>query len=372
MLKNKTKQPKNQDVQVPKEVVKGDAAALPEKVTNSTLHLHRKQVINKGKKLKYPFYHSRHRVVILSSLIIVVSLVGFFAFNTIRLYKYKPTDGFSYSLTKLIPYPIARVDGVPVKYADYLFELRVTLYSMERSDNIDFDTPRGEQMLGGFERAALNKAENFAYMRHIAKENNIKVTDEDVDNAINEIKLKSLNVKSLDKISDDSVFYRTIKTEYNWPEADLRKSVEDLLYTQKVKSILDTDTASRANSTLDLITTGKNSKKTKDNFAKLAKEFSDDKSSANRGGSVAVVSKGQAGTNDVPKVVVDELFRLDVGAHSGVIKTDDALYIIKNEKTTGDKRNLAYMKFTYKDNLSYIESLRKSNKISEHISVQPN
>lgn len=364
MLKNKIKLPKNQDEQTSQGTGKGDAGVLPEKVTNSTLHLHRKQVISKGKKLKYPFYHSKHKIVILSSIIGLGALVGLFVSSTIYLYKYKPTNDFSYALTKLIPYPIARVDSIPVRYSDYLFELKVTLHSLERSGTIDFNSPQGESMKKNFERTALNKAETFTYMRHVARENGITVTDDDVDKAVDEIKKKSLNVKSLDEEVDESIFYRTIKTEYNWSEDDLRKSIKDLLYVQKVKSILDTNTTERADKALRLLNTDKGS------FEKIAKQQSDDKTSANRNGYVAMVTKDQVDSNDVPKIVINELFKLPAGEHSGIIKTDDALFIIKNNKIIDNKRKLSYIKFTYKDNLNYISYLRQQNKIIEYIKIQ--
>lgn len=352
LLSKKTKQPEK-----------------PVRVTNDTLETHRQAVIKRGRKFKYPFYHSRHKTIIISSVVLVAALIVFLSFSVIRLYKYKPHDDFSYALTKIIPFPVAKVNDTMVDYKDYLFELRLIAYRMAHSSGVDFSTPDGQKMLAVYERDALNRAEITAYARSIAEQKGITVDKEEVDQVLNSIRKKSLSLKAEAKPGEIDTFNRTIKAEYNWTENDLRHSLQDLLYQQKVIALLDTGASSRANEALQKL-----SGKQKQKFTSVAREYSDDKSNASNGGVVGLVShdpnnKANTAVSGIPQQVLDTLFDLKEGEVSGLVQTPSAVYIVKNDRISGDKRQLSYIKVSYQSLDTYIKDLHKQDKVKEYINV---
>ena len=50
-----------------------DRPKNPEQVTSDTVNKHRDEVLNKGRKFKYPFQHSKHRVAITSVAVVAAS-----------------------------------------------------------------------------------------------------------------------------------------------------------------------------------------------------------------------------------------------------------------------------------------------------------
>lgn len=339
------------------------------RVTNDTLDTHRQAVIKRGRKFKYPFYHSRHKTIIISSVVLITALIVFLAFSVTKLYRYRSYDDFSYALTKIIPFPVAKIDGHMVNYDDYLFELRVTTYSMTHNSGVDFSTADGQRMLASYQRDALNRAETATYAKAIAKQKGVTVNDTEVDRALNSIKSKSLNLKSDATANDTATFDRTIKDEYNWTENDLRHSLQNLLYQQKIAAILDT----KANKKVEKIQQALGGKHKK-SFAATAKKYSDDKSNASNGGMVGFVTKNpndKANTSvaGLPQQVLDSLFSLKKAEVSAPIQTPKAVYIVKNNKTKGNKRQLSYIRISYQSLNSYIKDLRKQGKIKEYIRV---
>jgi hypothetical protein len=355
-----------------KRLSRDDQTELPtdSRVTNSTLEHHRQAVISRGKRFKYPFYHSRHRVVIISSIVLLVALILFLAFSITKLYRYRPYDDFSYALTEIIPFPVAKVDDHLVTYRQYLFELRSTTFSMTHDFNVDFSTTDGKKMLSSYQRQALTSAETYAYAKKVAAEKGIVVTPDEVNQTLEIIKKHSLNsASSSNKSVDQSIFDRTIKEKYDWTEGDLRSSITELLYKEKVAAALDTTATSKADSAVKDLSKKKS-------FSDVAKKYSDDDATKNRGGILGMVTQdgslvdgGTSTKTTLPDIVVQTVFSLKQGQTSGIIKAPEALYIVKNLKTDGNKRQLAYIQISYKDLSQYVNDLRSKGKIKEYITL---
>jgi hypothetical protein len=72
------------------------------RITNETLEETRKEVLKSSRKFVYPIQKSKHRVVILSSLIGAAVLVAFVGFSLLSLYRYKSTSTFIYRATLML------------------------------------------------------------------------------------------------------------------------------------------------------------------------------------------------------------------------------------------------------------------------------
>src|SRR5882757_7659075 len=51
------------------------------KITNETIAEHREDVLKGARKYKYPLQHSKHRIIIISTVLLCVAVVGFFAYT---------------------------------------------------------------------------------------------------------------------------------------------------------------------------------------------------------------------------------------------------------------------------------------------------
>jgi hypothetical protein len=93
------------------------------RVTNETVAEVREDVLKSARKVIYPLTHSKHRVLITSTALILVAVLGFLGYMVVALYKQKSTSKLTYKLNQIVPFPIAKVGGSFVSYENYLFEL---------------------------------------------------------------------------------------------------------------------------------------------------------------------------------------------------------------------------------------------------------
>src|ERR1700754_3053254 len=84
-------------------------AGIP-RITNETVAEHREEVLSSARKYIYPLQHSPHRVVIISSALLVLVVVAFFTYCLLALYKIQSSSTFLYRITQVIPFPIAKAD----------------------------------------------------------------------------------------------------------------------------------------------------------------------------------------------------------------------------------------------------------------------
>jgi hypothetical protein len=108
------------------------------RITNETLEETRKEVLKSSRKFVYPIQKSKHRVVILSSLIGAAVLVAFVGFSLLSLYRYKSTSTFIYRVTQVVPFPVAKAGKSFVSYEDYLFEIRQYIHYFETQEKVIF------------------------------------------------------------------------------------------------------------------------------------------------------------------------------------------------------------------------------------------
>src|ERR1035438_10531489 len=81
--------------------------AVP-RITNETVATHREDVLKSARKYIYPLQHSKHRIILITSSIIIVFIVAFFSYCTLALYKFQSYSTFLYKVTQVIPFPVAR------------------------------------------------------------------------------------------------------------------------------------------------------------------------------------------------------------------------------------------------------------------------
>ena len=324
------------------------------RITNDNVHEHREEVISGAKKYVYPLKQSRHKIVIISVSIIVALFVGFMSYTLLSLYKFQDTSKFTYQITKIIPFPVARVGGQFVSYEKYLFELRHYTHYFENQQELDFTTQSGKDQLKEQKKRSLDQVINEAYIKKIAKEKNISVSSEEVDKQIE--LLRSQNRLG----ADNSIYEDVLKDFWGWSVEDFRRSISAEILKNKGIQQLDTSVKTEADKALAELNAGKD-------FASVAKTYSDDETTKDKGGELGfLISKSD---RNIPPQTAEVLFNLKPGQTSGVIDLGYGLEIIKNIENQGEKIKAARIFFAYKDLDSYLNDYKAEQKARSYIKV---
>ena len=146
--------------------------AVP-RITNETVAEHREEVLSSARKYIYPLQHSKHKIVLISTGLFIVALVGFFTYTTVALYRLKSYSTFLYGVTQVIPLPVAKAGPNFVAYENYLFQLKHYIHYYQNQQKLDFNSTSGKQQLTQFKQRALTEVVNDAYVKELAKEHHI-------------------------------------------------------------------------------------------------------------------------------------------------------------------------------------------------------
>lgn len=324
------------------------------RITTDNIQEHREEVLGGAKKFVYPLKHSRHKIVIISVSIFVALFIGFMSYILLSLYKFQDTSKFSYQVTKILPLPIARVGGSFVSYENYLFELRHYIHYFENQQELDFSSQSGKDQLKEQKKRALDQVINEAYINKIAKENNITVSASEVDKQIELL-------RSQNRLGGDSqVFEDVLKDFWGWTISDFKRSIKNEILKNKVVQFLDPQVREKADKAKADIKSGKD-------FATVAKEYSDDETTKEKGGELGfLVSKSD---RNIPPQTAEVLFNLKPGEVSDVVDLGYGLEIIKNIGTEGDKVKAARIFFAYKDLDSYLNDYKDQQKARAYIKI---
>lgn len=321
-------------------------------ITNETVGEHREEVLSSARKYIYPLQHSKHRIVKVSLGLLAVAVVGFFILTLLSLYKFQNTGGFMYDVTRIVPLPVAKAGNSWVSYESYLFELRRNMHYYQTQQQANFSSKEGKEQLQRLKKQAMAQVVEDAYVKQLAKENGIVVTDQDVDRQLQ-------IVRSQNRLgSNDRVFKEVLNEFWGWNEDDFRRALQQQLLKQAVVSKLDTSANQRAQAALQRLNTG-------EDFAKLASEVSDDQATKASGGqypaSVVITNR------DLPPAVTAALFKLKPGQVSAVVNTGYTLEILKVSENNNGSIKAAHIQFNLKDINSYVTKLQAKQGSHQYI-----
>jgi hypothetical protein len=314
------------------------------RITNETIGVHREEVLSGARKYIYPLRHSKHRIVMVTSAIITTAIIGLLIYCFLGLYKLYQYNTFLYRATQVLPFPIARADNKYVNYEDYLFELRHYVHYYQTQLQSDFAGNDRDQLLR-YRKQALTDVINNAYVKTLAKQNNVKVSDKEVDERINE-------VRNQNRLGSNKVFSDVLRSYWGWSVSDFRRLLKQEILSEKVAAKLDTATTQRAASVLGQAKGGAD-------FAALAKQVSDD-ASVRANGSDYGFGITKSNPNISPQVV-DALFKLKPGQVSDVINAGPTLEIVKVLTNDGTTVTAQHISFNLKSINTYIDPLKAKN-----------
>ena len=317
------------------------------RITNETVAEHREEVLSSARKYIYPLQHSMHRIVVVSAAIFIALGIAFFVYCVLSLYRFNSTSTFVYRVTQVLPFPVAKAGPNFVSYENYLFELRHYVHYYQNQQKVDFTSTSGQQQLAAFRKVALESVINDSYVKDLAEKHKITVTNQELNNEIE--LLRSQNRLG----SSDAVFQDVLKEFWGWSLNDFKRELKSQILAQKVVSVLDTGTHSRAQNVLNQLNNG-------GDFAALAKQFSEDPGTKDSGGDYgAAIDK----TNrDLSPKTVDALLKLEPGQTSGIIETPLGLEILKVREKNGNSVRASHVYFAFKNINTYLDPIKEQKK----------
>jgi hypothetical protein len=326
------------------------------RITNETVAEHREEVLRGARKYKYPLEHSKRKIVMVSSALLLTALIGFFVYTGLSLYRYQSTSLFMYRVTQVIPFPVAKVGGRWVAYENYLFELRRYMHYYQTQQQVDFTAESGKFQLDSYRPKALQQVTDAAYVKDLAAKHQVKVTEREVDDAI--VTLRAQNQLG----SNNDELASVTKKFFDWSIDDLRRQLRQELLAQKVASTLDTTAKTEAQKIRTQLQNGAD-------FQTLAAQVSDDESTKANGGQYNDTAITMA-SQEVSPVVVRALSTLKPGSVSDVITTPTSFEIVKLLAVDNGKYKAAHIQVQFKAVQSYIEPLKKATPPKRFIQVK--
>lgn len=322
------------------------------RITNETVGEHREEVLSSARKYIYPLQHSKHRIVRVSLGLLAAAVAGFFVLTTFSLYKSQNTGGFIYDVTRIAPFPVAKAGDSWVSYESYLFELRRNMHYYQTQQQADFTTKDGKTQLQRLKRQAMDQVVQDAYVKQLAAQNGVSVSNQDVDNQLE--LLRSQNRLG----NNERVFREVLNQFWGWSENDFRRELKQQLLKQAVVYKLDSETVAKAESTLQQLNNGAD-------FGQLAKQLSADPLTKDSNG--AYPQPISLKDRELPPALTDALLKLKPGQVSPIIKTGYSLEIVKLLETGNGTVKAAHIQFNLKDINFYVKPQQQKHPSHQYI-----
>lgn len=207
--------------------------AAPVRITNETVAEHRERILAGGRKFKYPHQYVKHKLVINAVLIVSVFLVVILAVGWWQLYKAQNTTEFIYRATRVLPLPVASVDGEAVQYSDYLMRYRSQELWMTTKGKVSLTSEDGKRELNFTKRKVLDELVAVTYAEKKARELGITVSDAEIQSVIDNERDTATG-----RISQE-VYETNIRYTLGLSPDEYRHIIKQLLMRQKVSYAVD-------------------------------------------------------------------------------------------------------------------------------------
>lgn len=217
------------------------------RITSETVAEHREHILAGGRKFKYPIQYVKHKLVINAIIISLTAVIAAVIIGWWQLYPMQNTSEFMYRVTKVIPVPVANVDGQPVLYSDYLMKYLSSIHFLSTKEKLNQNTDDGKRQIEYIKQQSLQDAISDAYALKLARKMNISISDKEF-----KAFLKEKRQISNGEISEQS--YNAIVLDwFGWSPEEYRHMTENKLLSQKVAYAMDKEalsTVNRANSSI--------------------------------------------------------------------------------------------------------------------------
>ena len=275
-------------------------------------------------------------LIIATLVLLAVMILGVF---TVGIYKFGWKDDATLALARVIPYPAFFVNGTPVSYAKYqdyqkAYSTYITEFYIKGEKKIDVNSDEAKKILADAKNRVKDILVSNTIVEREVKARKIKYTQKDINDSFNDF-VKRTGGETEVKNNLKQYYGLTVekfKSEF-YVDTFLNGKLQNAIQNDKS---LNADAEKKANEVLAKVKAG-------EDFAALAKKYSED-TSASKGGDLGFVKKGQL----VPEFE-DALWKLQVGQTSGLVKTVYGYHIIKLVAVNGEERQASHILIKTKD-----------------------
>lgn len=311
----------------------------------------REEVLAQGRKFKYPLQWTKHRIVISTILIAVVVIAVMIVGGWLALYRFNMTDDMLFRITKVLPVSVASVDAEAVRFSDYLMFYRSSITSIERQSGQVDNEGSVEALQAQYKRAALSEAEEYTYALKLARENDITVTNEEIEKEFR----RHLNIGGVER-SEDS-FVKIIEDNFGLNKSEYERMLYLTLIKAKVEERIDDNANEIAQKVEKMLAENGG------DYQALTDALGDEISYEETGGYVSAqnIDGGRA----------TEAMKLEPGQQSGkfVSTNGDGYYFVKLVAKTDTEVNFVSIKVPFTEFKEQFDKLREDDKIREFIEI---
>lgn len=328
---------------------------LPTRITSETIDQHREHILAGGRKFKYPIQYARHKLVINAILISVTAVIIALVVGWWQLYSAQNTSEFMYHVTKVIPVPIAYIDGQPILYSDYLMKYLSSIHYLERKEQLNIKTDDGKRQVEYVKQMSMEYVLDNAYAAKLASTYNVSVSASELD-----LYLKNLRQSGAGEISEQTN-NAVILDYYGWTPDEYHYMVGKELLRQKVSYVMDKN----AQKTADIV----KSDLTKTPVA-VFKELSASISKSSGTKTVSGLSGWVPKTNQDGGLAL-QASKLKKSEISSVIKSTsgEGYYIVRLIDSNSSQVNYEYINVPLTAFTNSLKSIEKSGKVTKFISI---
>ena len=311
----------------------------------------REEVLAKGRKFKYPFQWTRHRIVVNTILIALAVFAMIFIGGWLALYRIGMTNELLFNITKVIPLSVATVDGENVRFSDYLMFYRSSMTSIERQSGSQFDESSYEELRNKYKRSALTEAEKYAYATKLARELNITVSTEEIATEFD----RHLKIGGVDRSEEG--FIKIIEDNFSLSKSEYERMLYLTLIKAKVEMEIDKN-ANKIATKVESLLAGNNN-----DYKAVVEQLGDEIIYEETGGLVdgKNIDGGRA----------SEAMKLEPEQSSGrfVSMNGDGYYFVKLVSKTDSEVNFVSIKVPFTEFAKQFDALKADNKIAEYIDI---
>lgn len=321
------------------------------KITNTTLEEQRKEILNKGKKFKYPVQYSKNRLVGNALIIALVILITGSGLLWYQLYKAQNTGEFIYRFTTVIPFPVANVDGENALYRDYLMEYRANM-QIANAKKDEIESANNVKALSVLNKnKAMKNAIANAYAQKKAREMGISVSEKEIDEAF-DAQRKTQNTELT-----ESALYKIAADNYGLSPSEYRRMFIELpLLRRKVTAEIDKNAANTRDEVVKYLNDNSN------DFSKAAEQFGD-KIEYNKPGKVRKTNIDGGRSKVASQLNVGEVSKPFIS------NAGDGYYIVKLIEKSDNEISYESIKIKFTEFNSQLEKLEKEGKVKKYIKV---
>ena len=321
------------------------------KITNTTLEEQRKEILNKGKKFKYPVQYSKNRLVGNALIIALVILITGSGLLWYQLYKAQNTGEFIYRFTTVIPFPVANVDGENALYRDYLMEYRANM-QIANAKKDEIESANNVKALSVLNKnKAMKNAIANAYAQKKAREMGISVSEKEIDEAF-DAQRKTQNTELT-----ESALYKIAADNYGLSPSEYRRMFIELpLLRRKVTAEIDKNAATTRDEVVKYLNDNSN------DFSRAAEQFGD-KIEYNKPGKVRKTNIDGGRSKVASQLNVGEVSKPFIS------NAGDGYYIVKLIEKNDNEISYESIKIKFTEFNSQLEKLEKEGKVKKYIKV---